>query len=415
MPPCRCRLFVFLLIPVGIAGAVDYAAVAPILRQRCVPCHQRGEIGPMPLTTYREVRPWAKAIRQAVQLRRMPPWFVDSASVPLAHDPSLPDAERNAILDWVSGGAQQGSPMKATVPAPTPPPTPTPPPPADLVLTAPQPFRVAPGDIVDYQYLILPGPTVDRWVTRIQIRPSARDIVHHIVAYVRERDATWLRDAPRGVMHVPPPRDRVTQADILAVYTPGARAVELPPGMAKKLPAGAEIVLQFHYTAARRPLADRTSVAFHFARQPPAKRVLTLQMGVDDLEIEPGDRRYRRSVTGTLPNDALLLNLMPHMHLRGAEFAFELLGDGGRAETLLRVKPFDFYWQLTYWLAQPRPLPKGTRLRFTGTFDNSAANPRNPDPTATVHWGEQSWQEMMIGFFDVAVEPNLDKPAFFLR
>jgi hypothetical protein len=364
----------------------------------------------MPLTTYREVRPWAKAIREAVQLRRMPPWFVESASVRFANDASLSDAERQAIVDWASGGASEGPPLR------TPPVSPPKQPPPDLVLRARQPFTVRPGQTVEYQYLILPvGGAEDRWVTRIEIQPSAREIVHHIVAYVREKDAEWLRAAPRQTMHVPPPRDRTTKADILAVYTPGARAVSLPKGMAKKLPAGAEIVLQFHYTAARHAAADRTSVALSFAREVPSQRVLTLQMGVDDLEIEPGERRHRRSVSGTLPNDALLLSLMPHMHLRGAEFAFELLGTNGRVETLLRVKPFDFHWQLTYWLAEPRLLRKGTRLRFTGTFDNSANNPRNPDATATVRWGEQSWEEMMIGFFDVAVDPALDKAAFFLR
>ena len=410
-----------LLILGGVFGApalaADYRSVAPILERHCVTCHRAGEIGPMPLTTYRQVRPWAKAIREAVQLGRMPPWFVHAASVAFANDARLPEADRAALIDWVNAGAAEGPRAAPAKPASSRPPARPQAHPPSLILQPGQPFRVAPGDVVDYQYLILavPGPPRDRWVTRIAIRPSARAVVHHIVAYVRERDNEWLKASPRGVMHVPPPADRQTKADILAVYTPGARDVILPGGLAKKLPAGAEVVLQFHYTPSRRLELDRTAIELNFAPSPPRQRVLTLQMGVDDLEIPPGDRGYRRSVSGTLPQDALLLNLMPHMHLRGSEFAFEIVGDGGRVETLLRVKPFDFYWQLTYWLAQPRLLPKGTRLRFTGTFDNSAANRRNPDPGATVRWGEQSWQEMMIGFFDVAVDPGLDKAAFFTR
>jgi hypothetical protein len=392
--------------------AVDYRTVAPILERHCVGCHRAGEIGPMPLTSYAEVRPWAKAIREVVHTGRMPPWFAHRASVQFANEAKLSDEERAQVLAWVAAGAPEGERL--------------PPRPKseageiwrpDAIITAPRAFRVAPGDVVDYQYLILAAPWAaeDRWVTRVEIRPTARAIVHHVVAYLREKGDPWLANAPRGVMHVPPAPDRQTKADILAVYTPGTRGAQLPPGMAKKFPAGAELVLQFHYTAAAKAMEDRTSVVLEFAQETPRQRVLTLQMGVDDLEIAPGERRYRRSVSGTLPQDAWLLTLMPHMHLRGSEFEFEILGAQGQAEMLLHVKPFDFYWQLTYLLREPRLLRRGTRLRWTGTFDNSAANRRNPDPKAEVGWGEQSWQEMMIGFFDVAVEAGTDKRQFFVR
>ena len=149
--------------------------------------------------------------------------------------------------------------------------------------------------------------------------------------------------------------------------------------------------------------------------QPPAKRILTLQMGRDDLRIPPGDANYRAAVSGTLPGDALLISLFPHMHLRGVAFDFDVVGAGGYVETLLNVKPYNFNWQLNYVLKQPRLLRKGTRLRWTGYFDNSANNPFNPDPSAEVTWGEQSWEEMMIGFFDVAVDPHVDKHTFFIR
>jgi hypothetical protein len=152
-----------------------------------------------------------------------------------------------------------------------------------------------------------------------------------------------------------------------------------------------------------------------FARDQTAKRILTLQMGRDDLRIPPGDAHYRASVSGTMPADALLISLFPHMHLRGAAFDFDLIGPNGRLEPLLRVRPFRFHWQLNYVLRTPRLIPKGTILRWTGYFDNSPNNPDNPDPAAEVRWGEQSWEEMMIGFFDVAVDPDVDKQAFFAR
>ena len=364
----------------------------------------------MPLVTFAQVRPWAKAIREAVALKRMPPWFAAGGSLHFANDVRLSGEEIAAIREWVDGGSQPGTlvPAAARVNAKSFVP--------DLVLRAPRPFAVAAGAVIEYQYLILPVPgDQERWVNRVEIRPSARQVVHHIVAYVREPGSRWLAASPRNVMHVPPPGDRTTKADILAVYTPGARAVALPAGFAKRLPAGAEIVLQFHYTAAARSAVDQTSIALGFAKEPPVKQVLTLQMGVDEIEIPPGDRHYRATVMGTLPNDALLMSLMPHMHLRGKRFDFEIVADGGRVETLLRVEPFDFHWQLTYWLAQPRLLKRGTRLRWTGYFDNSVNNPRNPDAAATVRWGEQSWEEMMIGFFDVAVDPGVGKAAFFVR
>ena len=386
-----------------------FPQVEPILRSRCQPCHRPGAIGPMPLTTYAQVRPWAKAIRQAVMLKKMPPWFAASGSLHFTNDAHLAEDEIAIIRDWVDAGAPAGA-APAVSPA-----TNTNAFYPDLVLRAPRPFPIPARAVIEYQYLILPVPgAVDRWVNRVEIRPSARRVVHHIVAYVRQPHSPWLAASPRNTMHVPPPADRTTKADILAVYTPGARAVELPPGYAKQLPAGAEIVLQFHYTAAATPALDQTSIALGFTG-PPEKQVLTLQMGVDSIEIPPGERNYRATVSGTLPHDALLVSLMPHMHLRGKRFDFEIVASGGRVETLLRVEPFDFHWQLTYWLDRPRLLPQGTRLRWTGYFDNSSSNPRNPDPTATVRWGEQSWQEMMIGFFDVAVDPAIGKSAFFLR
>lgn len=373
----------------------------------------------MPLLTYQQTRPWAKAIRESVKLRKMPPWFADPHIGTFANNPSLSAQEIKIIDAWVTGGSPAGPTSEAPAPvqwksgwqiAP------------DLIVEMPKPFPIPANATIDYQYLILPlNLNEDRWVRAVQIRPSDRRVVHHAVLYVRDPASSWLRNVPSGVMYAPPSNDdaairntRDTKEDILAIYTPGATSSEFPAGMAKKIPAGADLVLQLHYTSLRQATKDQTRVAIAFSPKP-AKRLLTLQMGKDDLRIPPEDRNYRASVSGTLPNEALLVSLFPHMHLRGSAFDFEIVGEGGHVEPLLKVKPFDFYWQLSYILKQPRLLPRGTRLRWTGYFDNSALNPRNPDPSAEVRWGEQSWEEMMIGFFDVAVDPDVDKKQFFVR
>ncbi len=185
--------------------------------------------------------------------------------------------------------------------------------------------------------------------------------------------------------------------------------------MAKKIKAGSDLVLQMHYTAYGRAVSDRTRIGIVFAKEPPKQAVLTLQMGNDKFLIPPEDPSYHVSVTGTLPNDALLISLFPHMHLRGKSFEYSIARPNGNVETLLKVNDYDFNWQLNYRLSEPRMIPAGTRLLWSANFDNSSNNPRNPDPEAEVRFGEQSWEEMMIGFFDVAVDAGIDKAVFFQR
>jgi hypothetical protein len=392
--------------------------ILPILRSRCQGCHAAGEIGPMPLASYSDVRPWAAAIRESVKLRKMPPWFADPKHGEFTNDPRLSEQEIATIEAWVQAGAPEGPRPKhrgaaVNVRSFS----------ADLTIAAPSAIPIPANSVIDYQYIVLPVPfKFDRWVRGVQIRPSDRSVVHHAVLYVRDPASPWLRDATAGVPYAPPRddpdairRSRDTKQDILAVYTPGARASVFPDGMAKKIPAGADLVLQMHYTAKKIPAQDTPEVGLMLMSQAPNKRILTLQMGRDDLRIPAGDADYRASVSGTLPGDALLISLFPHMHLRGVAFDFDIVAPGGTVETLLKVKPFNFNWQLNYMLKQPRLLRKGTRLRWTGYFDNSGNNPFNPDPSVEVTWGEQSWEEMMIGFFDVAVDPSIDKHRFFVR
>jgi hypothetical protein len=261
--------------------------------------------------------------------------------------------------------------------------------------------------------MIVPlGVAEDRWAEAVEIRPGERGVVHHAVAYVREPNDPWLRDAPVGK---PFTRPGVTRADILAIYTPGQPPAICRPGMARKVPAGSDLVLQMHYAPNGRAVSDRTSVGILWSRREPELRVLTLQVGTTGLHIPPGDADYRISASGTLPNDALLLSLFPHMHLRGKAFEYSLVQPDGRYELLLRVAPWRFDWQMSYVFTDPVPLKAGVRLRCTAWYDNSPNNPANPDPAAEVGYGEQSRDEMMVGFFDVAVPAAVDKRQFFVR
>jgi hypothetical protein len=391
------------VIPACAAAAPTfYRDVLPILQDRCQECHRPGEIGPMPLVAYRDTRPWAKAIRDAVRRHDMPPWFADPCCGKFANDRTLTPAEIQTLSQWADTGATQGDARDA--------------PPArtwprggnlaspDAVLTAPQPFAVPAKGAVEYQRFVLhTGFDGDRWVQAVEVRPGARSVVHHVVVYIREPGESWVEGA--------------TRSDMLTVYAPGGAPEVWPEGMAKLIPKDSDLVMEIHYTPNGHEVTDQTKVAMVFAKSPPPKRVLTLQMQPARLSIAPGDANARLTVWGTLPNDALLLGFFPHMHLRGKAFEFNRTGgaDDGRPETMLRVSRYNFHWQLSYRLAQPIALTKGTRLAWTAWYDNSANNPLNPDPSAEVHWGEQSWEEMMVGFFYVAVDPAVDRKAFFVR
>lgn len=376
-----------------------YRDVSPILERHCQECHRPGEIAPMPLVSYQETRPWAKAIRDEVRARKMPPWFADRCCGKFGNGRSLSDGEISTLVHWVEAGAPEGD--KRDAPAAvrwtdgwniTRP---------DAVFEIP-PFNVPSSGAIEYQYFAVPTHfTEDKWVEAVEVRPGARKAVHHAVVYIREPGSTWTSGP--------------TKADILQVHAPGTAPEIWPAGMAKLIPAGSDLVFEIHYTPDGKPERDTTKIGVIFAKKPPEKRVLTLQMDRSDFAIPPGDPDYRVSVWGTLPNDALLLGMFPHMHLRGKAFEFMRVLPDGRPDVMLRVSKYNFYWQLDYKLAAPLPLKKGTRLVWTAWFDNSANNPLNPDPLKEVRYGHQSWDEMMVGFFDVAVDAGVDKNSFFVR
>ncbi len=392
-----------------LAALVTFAEVQPILERHCQSCHRKGEVGPMPLSTFKEARPWAKAIRQAVTARTMPPWFADPRFGKFKNDPRLSDEEIATIGKWVDGGSVEGHPVSTQAKwlegwGITPP---------NKIVEMKEAFQVpAKGDVL-YQHIVLENIcSADCWVTAAELRPSVRGVVHHAVVYIREPGSKWLAEAKPGVAFG---TKTETVRDILLVYTPGQPPFIAPDGMGKKIPAGSSLVLQVHYTTNGKAVADKTKIGLVFAKEAPKQRILTLQMNNGNISIPPGDRSYHLSVSGSFPNEAILLNLFPHMHLRGSSFVYAIAERPGQWETLLSVKPYRFNWQLRYDLDKPRLLPKGTRILMTATYDNSANNPYNPDPDAEVHWGEQSWEEMMVGFFDVVVPASMDKESFFIR
>ncbi len=352
----------------------------------------------------------------------MPPWFADPCCGVFSNNPSLNDDEIAVLAQWASAHAPEGDASDAPPPLSraegwnidTP----------DVVLKMPRAVPIPAQGDVPYTYVIMPTHfKEDRWVRMSEIRPGNSAVVHHAVAYIREPSSSWLRGAPVNVpfsagdlTDLKLRQDAMwTTSDILLVYAPGSSPDQWPESYAKLVPAGSDIVLQMHYTTRGQNTSDRTSVGLVFSKQKPEKRVLTLQLTNDRFLIAPGDPDHRVEVHGTLPNDALLLSFFPHMHLRGKSFEYNIIEPDGRKKTLLRVPHYDFYWQLSYRLAEPIALKRGTTLQAIAVFDNSKNNPHNPDPDAAVTWGEQTSAEMMVGFFDVAVDPWVDKSNFFVR
>lgn len=399
-----------------------YRDVLPILQDHCQTCHRVGEIAPMPLETYDQAKPWAAAIKTAVKAKQMPPWFADPRYGKFSNDPSLTAAQISTISRWVDDGAPAGSPRDAPPPknwpqgwniaAP------------DRVVRMPKPVTIPAAGDIEYTYEIVPTSfTQDTWIRMSEIKPSHPEYVHHAVVYIRPPNSTWLRTAPVGLPFVASdfsdPRMRAeaheTTTDMLLVYAPGSEPDRWPDGMAKFIPAGSDLVFQMHYTSNGHAGSDQTSVGMVFSREKPKQRVLTLQLTNHNFIIPPREDDYRVDVSGTLPNDCTLLSFFPHMHLRGKRFEYNLLNaDGSVQETLLRVN-YHFHWQLSYRLAEPRLLKAGTRLQAVAWYDNSDENPHNPDPNVEVRWGGQTYEEMMVGFFDVAVPADMDKERFFVR
>jgi hypothetical protein len=390
-----------LLLAAGLSAADSAATptfskdVARILHQRCVECHRAGEAAPMPLITYQEARPWAKAIKEAVVQRVMPPWLADPHYGSFNNDRRMPESDLKTLVAWVDGGAPEGDP-KLTPPAPhfetgwsigKP----------DVVIDMGTDFDVPADGTVVYQYFVVPTNfTEDKWVEAAEVRPDKRGVVHHVIAFLQEPNA------PAGQRQL---------GNLLVGYAPGEQPVRLAPGTAKLVKAGSKIMFQVHYTPNGRPVKDRSYIGLKFAKEPPQYRAITTNAMNRGFVIPPGDPAYPVKSTWTARQEVTLVGFMPHMHLRGKDFKYTIVFPDGREEVLLNVPKYDFNWQLQYDLKTPLRLPEGTRIDCIAHFDNSPNNKYNPDPSKEVKWGDQTWEEMMIGWFTYSIPVTPAPPA----
>ena len=392
-------------------GPTFYRDVLPILQQHCQGCHRPGEIGPMPLLDYPHTRPWASALRQAVLLRQMPPWFADPQYGHFSNDRSLSQADIRTISQWVDSGAPPGSPADAPKPVSWIPGWSIGQP--EIVFEMPVPFAIPPSGVLPYHYVIVPSHfQQDTWVRLAEVRPGDRAHTHHIVVSVREPGSSWLAGEPVGVPFTLDPHSpaSTTPGEFLAGYGPGALPETLAPGQAKLVKAGSDLVFQLHYTPDGQPGSDRSRIGLVLSHEKPRQRVFMVAAANIRFLIPPNEPDYRVAASLTLQRETTLISLLPHMHLRGKSFEFRVVYPSGASQILLRVPHYSYHWQLSYYLAQPLTLPAGTTIECTAHFDNSPNNPLNPDPSRAVRFGPQSWDEMMIGYFEVAADP-----AFTLR
>lgn len=387
-----------------------YSDVLPILEKHCVSCHRPGEAAPFSLTTYEDARPRARAIRDAVLRHTMPPWFADSKPGEFANDPRLTAEETRTLRDWAAGGAPAGKPSESRqtwvdgwrIPTP------------DAVFEMPSPYQVPATGEVEYQHVIVPtGFTRDTWVEAIEVRPSSRAHVHHAVVFVRPPRSVWLRQHKPGELFTAKGQAIAglsTIDEALATYLPGAQPLSLPAGTAKLIPAGSDLIFQIHYTPNGKPAADRTKIGFVFAKTTPATRMYSLSIAQGGFEIPPMAPAHEVRAEFKVQTPTAIYALAPHMHLRGKSMRVTAVAPDESEREVLNVPRYDFYWQLVYRPVKPVRIERGTRLLIDAVFDNSPANRRNPDPRATVKWGEQSREEMAVCFVDfllpVPISPN---------
>jgi len=370
-----------------------HGRVSRIVNDHCVECHRKGGVAPFSLETHADLAGHAGMVRRQVTLGAMPPWFASRTDgpSPWANDRSLPEADRADLLAWLDGGLKEGDPADAPLPRVFPegwmigeP---------DAVFRIPEPIEVKATGTMRYKNVFIEtGFEEPRWVRSLQMRPTARDVVHHALVYA-----------------IPP--DRLERArrrggdgearEFFAAYVPGSSSVTYPEGFGKLLPARSILHFQIHYTPNGTATTDRTELGLVFMDRP--RHEVRVSAIAAPIDIPPGEPNYETRGAVPVPFDARILALMPHMHVRGKAFRYELESRSRDKTLLLDVPRYDFNWQLQYRFEEPIGVLAGSRLMGTAWFDNSAANPANPDPARRVKWGQQTDDEMMLGYFEYYV------------
>ena len=361
--------------------------VIRILQKHCVECHRAGEIGPFALDSYDEAIGWADTSLEVIDNGRMPPWHASSEHGSFANARDMSVVDKQILRDWIAAGMPKGDESQM----------PEPPkfaslwsdgqkPDLEIAMRA-EPYRIPAEGTVEYQYFVIdPGFTEEKWIKAAQVIPGNRTVVHHAIVFIRPPD-----DQPfRGV-------------GWLTAYVPGQRMIPVPPGHARRVPAGSRLVFQMHYTTNGTEQEDLSKVGVIFADPKEVTDEVITLIGIDqEFEIPPHVESHEvKGRVRWMPKDGKLLAVAPHMHVRGKSFEMSAEKEGGTT-TLLTVPQYDFNWQHSYVLSEPLPLADITNLNFTATFDNSEKNPFNPDPTQWVNWGDQTWEEMAVVFLEVS-------------
>jgi hypothetical protein len=407
--PCAFRR-ASLLLPIAAASLFSASPeitfdrdVLPILQKNCQRCHRPGEVAPMSLLTYTDARPWAKAIKNAVLARKMPPWFADPNYGHFLNNATLSAKDIDTIVGWVDRGAPEGNP--ADKPAPIafesgwdikP----------DMIIEMPKEFHIPAKGTINYQnVLIKVNFPEDKWVVAAEMRPGNPQVVHHMRADVRPPGSNWMANAVPGEFYES--GDSVMGKNeegenLLGKYNPGLGPQYFDvDGSAKFVPKGSDIVFNLHYTTHGEPTTDSSKLGLVFAKHPPVSRYYMANVPyAGNMVIEPGDSNAEVVSEVTLQRDVRLVYLQPHMHVRGKDYEFRVIYPTGETATLYKGK-WDFNWQLGYEFAKPILLPKGTRLIGISHFDNSPNNRYNPDPSKEVLWGPQNWDEMSAAFIGI--------------
>jgi mono/diheme cytochrome c family protein len=419
--------------------------VAPIFYKNCTNCHRPGEIAPMSLLTYKDARPWAKSIATQVSKGAMPPWHADPAHGEFLNDRRLSDAERGVVVAWANGGASEGD--VKDLPAP---PTYTtewmigqP----DAVFSMQEDYPVPADGTVSYQYFTVPtNTTEDKWIQAMEVRAGDPKVLHHVIVYAAtpapatppptaeqppaQRPtplfvfAEGTTNIPAGQTGGPPlppeqrkapgPNDRLPprrMGPAIGGFAPGQFMRVYQDGTAMKLPAGATLIFQMHYTPNGKATTDRTRIGVKFAKAKPQTEVRFASLVNGGLHIPPGAANQQVEAEMTVTQDVVLWSMIPHTHVRGVRWIYDVSYPDGKKDTILSVPKYDFNWQTDYVFKQPLKLPKGSKLHATAWYDNSANNKSNPDPTKDVYWGDQTWEEMMYTGLTFSIDPPKASPT----
>ena len=390
--------------------------VLPILQQNCQQCHRPGELAPMSFLTYNDTRPWAKAMKDAVLTKKMPPWFAEQGH--FANDRTLSQDTVNTIVAWVDGGAPEGDAKDKPAPRqfedgwnikP------------DMIIEMPKEFHIPATGTINYQNIkVKVNFPEDVWVVAAEMRPGNSKVVHHGRVSVLPPTSSYMRKAAYGEAYEEGSEGMggaKSGTDLLGKYNPGLGAQTFDvDGSAKLIPKGSDLIFNLHYTSIGTPQTDRSKVGLVFAKHPPAKRYW-MSPGTPaafNLVIPAGDRNAEVVSEVTVGvDDAKLVYIQPHMHLRGKDYELRAIYPTGETEVIFKGQ-WNFDWQIGYQLAKPLPVPKGTRLIAIAHYDNSPNNKFNPDPNKTILWGDQNWDEMQSGFLGLVVDVNADIDKIFI-